>query len=296
MKNFIQQIFSVKNEQYHKVICLLGIKIKLRTGYPHSLKYLEVDIVDHCNLNCSGCSHFCPVTEPNFMNVEEFKRDLTELATKFPIIKQFRLLGGEPLLHPDINKFIQYSREILPCTDIRIVTNGLLLEKMPDEFWNTVNKYNIILDLSKYPIAGEKFAAGLDKIGEKGAKLGFIHLCKKFWLSLISDGSADKTESFEKCNHKNCKSLKNGKLYNCPTGAFIYRYNKKFNTNIPEECGIDIYKSTIDEIEIYMKTPFDTCKYCLIQKFFKYKNWSVSKKDKDEWFADKIKEEESINA
>ncbi len=48
------------------------------------------------------------------MNPEEFRKDLSELVKKIPKIAMFRILGGEPLLHKDINKFLQYSRELLP--------------------------------------------------------------------------------------------------------------------------------------------------------------------------------------
>ena len=30
----------------------------------------EVHLVDHCNLNCKGCSHFSPVSEKKFVDVE----------------------------------------------------------------------------------------------------------------------------------------------------------------------------------------------------------------------------------
>lgn len=292
VEKIIQSIFSIKNIGNHKVLTILGIKIKFKKTNERKkdddvLNYLEVDIVDHCNLNCSGCTHFCPLVGENYMDVEQFKKDLLQLKTFFSEIKQFRILGGEPLLHKDIAKFIQYSREILPNSDIRIVTNGLLLSKMPDEFFDALKKCNVIVDLSKYPVAGEKFSDALDKIGEKECQLGFIHLCKKFWLALVSDGSQDKEESFKRCTHKNCKSLKNGKLYICPPAAFMPRYNKYFNKNIPWDKGIDIYNADKKQIKEYFETPLETCRYCLSKKDFKFISWKVSKRDENEWFADK---------
>ncbi len=287
MKSLLQKIFSVKKQGFRTVVTILGLKIKLQLNV-RQLNYVEVDIVDHCNLNCRACSHFCPLTPEHFMDVEEFKKDLEALVEKFPKIKQFRLLGGEPLLHPDLIKFMKYTRALLPFSDIRIVSNGILVSKMSDEFFESVKKYGIIIDLSKYPVAGEKFSKALDKIGEKDAGLGFIHLAGKFWLSLVSDGSSDMRQVFTECTHKNCTSLRNGKLYVCPTGEFIGRYNKYFNVNIPEESGISVYGNSTEEIEKYLNTPFETCKYCLPAKSFKFVDWQVSKKDKDEWFADKV--------
>jgi len=34
---------------------------------------LEMHIVDHCNLNCAGCNHFCPLAEPFYISLKEFQ-------------------------------------------------------------------------------------------------------------------------------------------------------------------------------------------------------------------------------
>ena len=39
--------------------------IKLRTF----LKHIEFEIVEHCNLNCKGCSHFSNICEQKFIDV-----------------------------------------------------------------------------------------------------------------------------------------------------------------------------------------------------------------------------------
>jgi molybdenum cofactor biosynthesis enzyme MoaA len=49
-------------------------------------------------------------------------------------ISYLRLLGGEPLLHPDITKFIKYAKRYFPETLIGIGTNGILLPKMKNKF------------------------------------------------------------------------------------------------------------------------------------------------------------------
>jgi hypothetical protein len=33
---------------------------------------LEMHIVDHCNLNCAGCNHFCSLAEPFYISIESF--------------------------------------------------------------------------------------------------------------------------------------------------------------------------------------------------------------------------------
>lgn len=107
------------------------------------LKYIEYDIVGHCNLNCKGCSHFSNIQkEKQFVELEVFERDIKRLANLFSEIKRIKILGGEPLLHPDFDKFIVSARKILPKARIDIVTNGILVDKINEEVWDVIRKNN----------------------------------------------------------------------------------------------------------------------------------------------------------
>ena len=68
-------------------------------------------------------------------------------------IGKLMLLGGEPLLNPNIVPIMHMSRKILgnSCT-IKVITNGLLLPKMKDEFWDECISSNIALEYTKYPV------------------------------------------------------------------------------------------------------------------------------------------------
>ena len=43
---------------------------------------LEIQIVNHCNLNCSGCNHFSPLADPYYMSLEEFEDNLKLVKAK----------------------------------------------------------------------------------------------------------------------------------------------------------------------------------------------------------------------
>lgn len=248
------------------------------------LEYLECDIVDHCNLNCAGCFHFCPLlSSSRFYDPENFKKDLKLIRSKVSNIKKFRILGGEPLLHKDINKIMQYSREILPNTDIRIVTNSILLPKMEKNFFETCRKYNIIIDISKYPIVKEDFSNAVDKLGAEDVRLGEIHICTKFVKGIFTKDAHNMVKTFNRCKAKSCLQLKDGKLYRCPMATFGRRYNEYFNENIPMDEGLDLYSATTESIIKFINTPFETCKYCIIEDDFTYSDWSVSKREQSEW-------------
>ena len=94
------------------------------------LSYLEYHVADHCNLNCKYCTHYSPlVQEPVFTDLEKFKLDLQLLKERIDDIGVIRILGGEPLLNPQLSEFITYTRRLYPKAVITVVTNGLLIER-----------------------------------------------------------------------------------------------------------------------------------------------------------------------
>lgn len=304
---FLQQIFSVKNQKSHKVWTIFGIKIKYkRKNYVEPivkpfLKYLETHVVDHCNLNCKACCHYCNVTPENFIKVEDFERDMKTLSDKFDI-GQIRLMGGEPLLHKQVNEFMKITRKYFPNSDIRIVTNGILLAKQDEDFWNTLKETNVRVDMTKYPIGGTTFSEGLDAIGSHLFKyyrddvngycvhknaMGEFWIAAYFQLTMNSTGPSDINESFKKCPYKRCINLINGKLTHCPTAGYMKNYNNYFHKNLAQEEGIDIYTHSAQEIVEYLKQPVETCKYCVFDGDVKLQKWEVSKKQDDEWFINK---------
>lgn len=324
-------LFSVTNKDYHKVISILGIKIKIRDrakeintqlrsissklnkynlnteriinklysegkiskfeqsrdpakGY---IKYLETHITDHCNLNCTYCCHYCNVTNENYIKVDNFRNDMKELSKKFDI-KLIRLMGGEPLLHPEVHKFIYITREYFPYSEIMLVTNGILLSQASEEFWKAIRDAKIKIDMSKYPGIDKKFGEALDAIGKNtNHQLGWVWIASRFSKSMTFEPMNNIQESFEKCPYKRCINLINGKLTHCPTAGYMKNYNKYFNENLPEEEGIDIYTHSAQEIMEYLRTPIPTCTHCLPKDKVQWVSWAGNTKDKYAWFVDK---------
>ena len=56
------------------------------------IESLEYHIVDHCNLNCAGCSHFSPLAEHWFVDPEAFERDYDILKNKFKDVNENKIV------------------------------------------------------------------------------------------------------------------------------------------------------------------------------------------------------------
>ena len=116
------------------------------------LHYLETHLVDHCDLKCKGCGHFSSLSEKRYADFDVFKKDFVRLSGLFDNISRIRLMGGEPLLHPDVPEFLRFTRHTFPNAEIFLVTNALRLCRQPERFWEECSSSRIIIQITRYPI------------------------------------------------------------------------------------------------------------------------------------------------
>lgn len=247
------------------------------------LRYVEINLADHCNLNCKGCGHFSPVASEKFADLDQLATDLNRLSQLFSNIGQFRLMGGEPLLFSAVTEALAIPRRFFPHTDLRIVTNGILLPKMDQDFWRALKANDVVIDLTKYPITLD-----LEKIRGLAAEYGVrleITECNKFFAGLKMTGDSDPHAAIKYCRtHFYCPFLQAGRLHVCCLPATVHHFNKQFNTSIPEDGGIDIHdhQMTGRLINSLLEQPVSTCNYCTATGYVTF-DWKVSKKELAEW-------------
>ncbi len=257
------------------------------------LEYMIVNILDHCNLRCKGCDHFACIADPYFVPYETIHRDLERLAEimDHDYIVKIAVMGGEPLLHPDLLKILQDVRRCFPYTTIRLTTNGLLLLQQGKEFWRVCRENEVTIVNTKYPINLD-FEKMQERAKSEGVTYKFFegtgnHLVKKSFKKIINlRGDSDPVESFMNCSISNYGNfLMEGKLYGCPFSCQSSRiFNKKFNENLRiTEKDYLVLKDIKDKNDIFefAARPKFYCRYCegLSAEF----EWERSKQEKSEW-------------
>lgn len=248
-----------------------------------TIPYLEYNVVDHCNLNCAGCDHFCPIIrKEHFTDLAKFTEDIKELSKKLNI-GTIRIMGGEPLLSPQINDFIKVTRKYYQYTDIRIATNGILLPSMEKSFWQTMRENNIKIDFTKYPAVGDKFAQYIDLCGENDVEIGHVHSGLKFCKFTNMNGDSNILETYKRCSGRNCANLWNSKLYQCYR-CYVKISNEYFGMDIPIPEAMDIYRMSGKQMERICLKPSPACAYCNMTNPETTK-WKQSAKKKSEWFS-----------
>lgn len=263
----------------------------LFTKWNYQYKGLKFDVhlTDHCNLNCKSCSHFSPLADVKFADVSKFEKDIARVSYLFPSKKVFKilLLGGEPLLHPDVIKFIFITYKYFPLAERQLVTNGILLLRKEDYFWNVCSKTSTTIYITNYPITLN--------IKEIKAKAVIHHVkieiepeikeFKKYSFDL--SGNQNKILNYLFCGDaRRCAQLREGKFYACHQVAYIHHLNKYFGYNMSKvkQDYIDIYATeSYKDILKYLRTPLPFCKYCDLKNRSFNCIWGISKKEKQEW-------------
>jgi MoaA/NifB/PqqE/SkfB family radical SAM enzyme len=252
--------------------------------------HFQLLVAEHCNLNCKYCGVLSPlVKHPKFMDMNILKRDLTrlfELTSGGGAIRQIVLLGGEPLLFPDLLSLLSFIRTYFSGL-ILIVTNGTLLLKQSDEFWQNCKDNRVVINTSIYPKHPD-ISAITEKAHTFGFDVSYEDETKTMWkIPFDLQGKQNPFKSFRNCNKANyCITLDEGKLYTCHTIPMIKHFNSYFNQNmlVSEKDYIDIYKAkNIDEILDFMCRPVPFCRYCNQQAIEHDLEWGISQKDIAEW-------------
>ncbi len=245
------------------------------------LPLFETHLVDHCNIPCAGCSHFSPLAPKFFADPDVFDEAIKELGRKIEL-KRVRLLGGEPLLHPDLERFMVSAREAYPKARIGFATNGLLLNSMTESFWKTAKEYGIIFDISRYPLNADKIDGYAKLIESKGCRVGNIAKRSDMGYILNSRGDSDPAVALKRCRevYKAHVNMRGRRLYLCGRCYTDY-FNEYFGANYPLDPGVDIFETSGQEMYEYVNTPIELCRYCLeTRPFF---DWRLSEKKLSEW-------------
>lgn len=248
-------------------------------------------LASHCNLNCKGCAHFSPLSEPEFPDFEEAERDFERLGELFGGKCHYVcLMGGEPLLNPRIEDYCRMVRKHFPIGDVQVVTNGLLLLKMPDSFYTTCREAGISIHVTPYPIKLDHKA-----IAKRCRRFGveYHHYMEEtskdeFFRYVIDEtGSQDPVQNFIDCNNSNyCLFLYKGRMYPCGAGTHFRIFDQYYQAGmeLTDEDSVDIYKVRGGwELLLELAKPVPMCRYCVMSGRKECYTWGHSKKEKQEW-------------
>lgn len=243
---------------------------ELRKSTP-ILPYIEVPVTDKCNLNCKGCLFACNAIGQNEdVPTWQVVSDLRRMKEVFGDIPWIRILGGEPLLHPQLLYILGECRKVFPKSEVDILTNGLLFPKLPESFFGELVRQDISIHISGYkPTLGI-----LDQIGRTLSKhkLNYTILEREEFVKYYTTEPLNSMEeSYKGCMVSACTELYRGRLSRCSAAIAFEKLNSQFGTGYSvtkDEDWYDIYEEDINAEKIIcaLQKPSYICKYCTPQK------------------------------
>jgi organic radical activating enzyme len=214
------------------------------------LPFLEILVIRTCNLSCEGCTTFSDLKYSGYTTWEQGRQWL-EPWTQRLTIQATGVMGGEPLINPQIGDWLIGLRKLLPHAQIRFVTNGLLLER----HWHIVELLqdlgNTVLKISHH-VEDDRIESVVDKIfsawqwkpveefgikrWSRGNELRFqiakpAKFLKTFQGSYenMQPHNNDPVAAFDFCVQQRCPLLYNSRIYKCGTVGLTTELLERFN-------------------------------------------------------------------
>jgi hypothetical protein len=218
---------------------------------------LEINATRGCTNACTNCNHASTrYTEPYFMEPEVLKRDLDVMKDHLRV-KLMMVQGGEPLLHGRVVELLDLIAKSGIAKLYGVLTNGKLLPRMKEDFWEKLAEYRMELRMSCYPDLDQSIVPFAT---EKAERYGFsirpqpISSFKPLFRK--NDG-----ETYYGCPWNRCLTIHEGWFYLCPLTAFFPKQFMGIDEHID---GIPIEGMTDERLQEFLnrKTPLETCKIC----------------------------------
>lgn len=243
------------------------------------LYLLEYHISEHCNMNCKSCFHFSNlVKEVEFGDFEQYIRDLRQLSTLFSNIKNIHLMGGEPLLNPELPQFIYATRRLLPKATIHILTNGMLIPKISGDLLEAIQTCDVRFRVSIYKPMIEKRMQIIEFLAKHHIKHWVSDPYLHFAKYINPEGNGDAKKAVSGCPASRCTFLNNGQIARCALPFNIKNFNQHFEKSIDmTKDHIDIHDEHLNGFQIKQRLlkPMNACRYC---RQVEWVSWEQSKK------------------
>jgi len=239
---------------------------------PLNLFYVEMSITTRCTLKCKDCGLFNANyytngdKRPENFNTKMLISDMKNFLDAIDEIFTFRLIGGEPFLHPDWDELMKVLYESNKVQIAEIITNGTYIPN--EEKLNVLKhpKANVII--SNYGKLSTKLNEMETLLKQKKIKYTIANCDDDGWWD--PGDNRDRKRSSEKLLHifnschlaKKCKHILNGKLFVCSRDAHaqnlgIFPEDTSSYTNLR---NTDYLRERIREI--YYCTMISNCNYC----------------------------------
>jgi organic radical activating enzyme len=255
------------------------------------LPFLETMITQACNLSCLGCTNYSDLSWKGYVPWQQGHKDISSWLGIIDI-PDFGIMGGEPLINPEFREWLRGCRALMPSSQLRFTTNGILLHRFPDLIDEIVDLGNIVFKITVHketPELTDSIAQIRDRYGwlpviEYGISRWKTKNNTRFQINRphqfiktyqgeyqnMRPHDSEPTRAFANCIQQTCPLLYRGKIYKCSTAGLLRDLLEKVgNPNTDQwapylDQGISINSSNL-QIQNFIQefgNPSQICAQC----------------------------------
>lgn len=234
------------------------------------LRSVTIFLTSVCSLRCRECSSFTPYIEtPRHYDAAGLLKNLDIVLEVFGSLERVTLLGGEPLLHPDLGQILRQINRDGRIELITAVTNGTIMPGQ-DVLLEMQNP-KFIMRISDYGKLSSKLNDLIKSLDENHIK--YEHTNYTYWNKNSKIGRFSETENelidkFSKCVASLSIYIINNKLCCCNNAAVLCENGvvPPASDNFVDLSNPDREALKKEIVEFYRRMlqskPIDACRYC----------------------------------
>lgn len=232
------------------------------------LPALEVFITEKCTLRCRDCSHLIPYyTNREHYNLKEIIESLENVLKVAAYIEDLIILGGEPLLYPDLINLLVWGDKTSKIGKMTIISNGTIMPS--NKLIEIMKATGTRIRISNYG----KHSIKLDEIRrvcEEKEISCFVN--SEEWIDMGKIENHNYTiaklkEIFVDCPFASSLLLLKGRVYRCAHIAHLHNLGKVSDEKKDYVDFTELKAEQIEmkktELEEYLHCEYlQTCTYC----------------------------------
>ena len=251
-------------------------KIRLNHSGKIVLPTVRYFISKGCNLKCEYCVNFNPYRQ-GVVQAEDLFASFRSWSEKIEP-SALHLSGGEPFLHPSYEEIVQAVRLAWPNANIQIMTNGILLPQLKNNFLEKLCEHRIKIVISRH-LTGLEYAKSLDhslaRLSEHLVDFDVLESCDLWNAPYQLDGKgvprpakSNPKKSWRYCRSKYCTNITGNRMYTC---AFLPNVHQSIlEGNLPNDWNQVLAHNgvsadePVESILRYLRSGFmKECSVCL---------------------------------
>lgn len=246
------------------------------------LPHVDIMALTACQLRCVGCTNAMGLVKMEVWPLDQITRDI-DAAAEVLHANVACILGGEPLSHPKLLDIMRYAKASPLSDRVQVLTNGMRLHMMKDEFWEELDW----LKISIYPgkTQPENVQLARTKAAELGFYLDFYDVAADPFRAVHRDHTASPEvaqKTYEGCWYKTyTRKIEQGYFWRCCTSPSI---SKEILGLPPETDGIALEGLTPDALRAFLAQPehMQACTKCYGNTGPRMDGWS-EEREKSRW-------------